>query len=108
VPLCRLTELGRVNIGQFGSITISSTSQLLLIIVVVTRGQTDRQLIPLLEKSSSQITENEFRNHDSFLLVHLDRDTFSVVHDRNLVLLPVNCNFDHVHRGVVDLEISTR
>jgi hypothetical protein len=81
VPLCRLTELGRVDIGQFGSITVSSTSQLLLIIVVITRGQSGRQLVPLLEKSSSQITENEFGNHDAFLLVHLDRNTFSVVHD---------------------------
>jgi len=61
-----------------------------------------------MTKNSLQITENEFRNHDPFLLVHLDGDTLSVVHHRDLVLLPVNRDLDLIHGSVIDLEVSTR
>lgn len=60
------------------------------------------------DKNSLQISENEFRNHDSFLLVHFDGDTLSVVHHRNLILLPINRDFDLIHGSVIDLEVSTR
>jgi hypothetical protein len=31
--------------------------------------------------NNSQITKDQFRDHDAFLLVHLDGDTLSGVHD---------------------------
>lgn len=98
------TELGRVDVRQLGSITVSTTGQLLLVIVVITRSQPDHQLSHRNERNSSQITENQFGNHDSLLLVHLYWDTLSVVHDGNLVLLSVDRDFDLVHGCVVNLK----
>jgi len=57
----------------------------------------------LKRQNSLQITKDELRNHDSLLLVHLDWDTLSVVHHRDLILFTVNGDFDLVHGIVVDL-----
>lgn len=80
----RLTELGRVDVCELRSVTIPTTSQLLLIIVIITRSQSGCQLVQERERDricNLQITEDQLGNHYSLFLVHLDWDTLSVVHD---------------------------
>lgn len=56
---------------------------------------------------NSQVTKNELGDHDSLLLVHLYGDTLPVIVHRNLVLLPINHNFEIAHGRVVDFVVGS-
>jgi len=55
------------------------------------------------EKRDSQVSEDELRNVHVLLLMHLDRDSSSVVVDRDDVGLSIDGDLELVHGGVVDL-----
>ena len=50
-----------------------------------------------------QVPEDQLRNHDTLLLMHLDGDPATAVIHGDLVLLSVDCDFDRIHRRVIDL-----
>ena len=51
--------------------------------------------------------KDELGNHDALFLVHLDRDTLSVVVYRDLILDSVNDDLDDGHGRVVDLVVGS-
>lgn len=75
-----LTELQGIDIGQLCSITVTTTSQFLLVIVVVTRCEPRiAQYIATCREADSQVAKDELWNHDTLLLVHFYRNTSTVV-----------------------------
>ena len=82
----------RVDVCELRTVTVTATGELLLIIVVVRRGE--------------EVTEDELRNVNLLLRVHLDRDTPSIVVDRDCVILDVNVDLDGIHGWVVDLSVE--
>lgn len=86
-------KLGGKDVAQLGTIPITTTSNLLLRIVVV--------------GTSQQVAKDELRNIDSLLLVHLHRDTTTIVVDGDATILLVNVHFQSVHGRVTDLIVSS-
>jgi len=102
------TELGRVDIGQLGSVSVSSSRQLLLVVVIVTRSETDLSaLLQTPRLPNIQVSEDELRDHNPLFLMHLNRDTSPIVEHRYLLLLSVDGDLQRVHRGIVDLLVSS-
>ena len=50
------------------------------------------------------MAKNHFRDVDAFALVNLNRDAFSIVPDRDVVLFLVDVHLDHVH-AIVPLKV---
>ena len=97
--LLPLLGVGRLNgellgedVTQLRTVTVSTTSNLLFVIIVVGRGE--------------EVAENKLRDVYLLLLVDLDGDTPTVVLDLDEVLLWGNCHFDLLHAGVADLVVG--
>ena len=59
-------------------------------------------------RRDSQVSEDELRNVHVLLLMHLNRDSPSVVVDRDDVGLSIDGDLELVHGGVVDLRRKRR
>lgn len=85
LPTARISsldlEVSGEEIGEFGSVAVSATCHLLLVVMIVRRGE--------------EVSEDEFGNIDSVLLVNLDGYGLSIVGDRHLFTLDLD--FDSTH-----------
>ena len=89
---CLDDELGRVNVRQFGSVSVPSSGDLGLVVVVVGRCE--------------ELAEDEFGDPDPLGRVHLDRDSLAVVVDRNRLVVDVDRDLEVLHVGVADLVVG--
>lgn len=85
-------KLGGVDVGKLGTVTVASTGRLLLVVVIVRRGE--------------EVTEDEFWDPNAFLAMDLDGNTSAVVVHRDASLFAVNFDLENVHRLVVLLVIG--
>ncbi|KAK9682314.1 hypothetical protein RND81_10G064700 [Saponaria officinalis] len=86
-------ELGGENVGELSTIAITTTGSFLLHIVIVTASQ--------------QMSENQFRNKNTLLLVKLNRNTVAGVEDTDEVSLLINDDLNAVHLGIALLVVSS-
>ena len=82
-------EFGRVDVGELGSVSVSTSGDLSFVIVVIRGGE--------------EVTEDELGDVAAFSGVHLDRDSLSVVVDGDGGIFDVDIDFERIHRGVSDL-----
>lgn len=66
-----------------------------------------RSRIVKRERQDAQVTEDQLGNVNALLRVHLDRNSASVVHDRDGLGGSVDGDLEGVHVGVVDLRVRT-
>lgn len=81
------------DVGQFGAIAIPSSSDLLLLIVVVT--------------ACEEVSEDEFGHVDLLLLVDLNGDALAIVMDTHPSLLGVYLHLQQVHALVPLVVVSS-
>lgn len=87
-------EFRRVDIGQFGTVSVSATSNFGFVVIVVGR--------------SKELSKDEFGDVDLFSCVHFDWNSFSVVVDGDCLLGDVNVDLKNGHRLVANLEEKRR
>jgi len=85
-------KLVRKDIGQFSSISISTSNNFFLIVIVVA--------------SCQQVSKDEFRNIDVVLFVNLDWNAFAIIHDTNKPFRRIDHNFELIHFSVSLIVIS--
>lgn len=82
------SELGRVDIGEFGTITLATAGKLLLLVVMVGGGK--------------KVVKNQLRD-PQVLLVHFDGNTGTVVPDRYGALFSIDLHLQGIQSWVHNL-----
>ncbi|KAH3663841.1 hypothetical protein OGAPHI_005244 [Ogataea philodendri] len=78
---------------HLGSVTVSSTSDFSLVVIVITRGE--------------QVTKDQLWDINLFFGMDLDRNTSSVISDGDRVILCVDLDVDLLHRWVSNFVICS-
>ena len=84
-------ELVRENVRQLCAVTVTTAGDFLFVVVVVGRRQ--------------KMSKNKLRDVHAFLFVHLHRDPFPAIHDRNRPFLLVDIHSQLFHRRISDFII---
>ncbi|KAI6759534.1 hypothetical protein HG530_010214 [Fusarium avenaceum] len=99
VPLAMLTvlaleiEFSTEDVAQFGTVTVTATNGLLLVVVEVGTRQ--------------QMSEDKLRDVDLLLLVNLNRNTLSVILNADHTLRTVDVDFHVIHGRIALLVIGS-
>ena len=79
------------NVTEFGAVSISTTSNLLFVIIIIRTGQ--------------QMTKNQFWDINAFFRMNFNRNALSIVVYTYGVVFSVNVYFDGRHFWISDLII---